>query len=109
MQRTRRGAQECAQLGVGVRLAIIAIDVLQQGRQPGECGFVDATMLRDALMRALLQLIERPARFRHSNDRDIQIVSLDEGLERGEDLLIRQVSRRSKKYDGIRFHTSFIA
>jgi hypothetical protein len=80
------------QLIVGRGVLIVAVDVLEQSRQPGKSIVVDTTEILQTVMRSLTQLLQGPARARYADDRDIKVAALNQPLQRREDLFVSQVA-----------------
>jgi hypothetical protein len=74
------------------RVGIVAVDIAQQLAQPVEILGVEHSVLLDAVVGTLTELIEVPARFRHANDRYGQVPGSHHRLERRKDLLERQIA-----------------
>ena len=74
----------------------------QIGEKLGEGGIVHTAVACHTVARPLLELIQVPTRFRNSDDRNFQIVMLDQPLQRRENLLVSQVPGRAEKDQRIR-------
>src|SRR5205823_8875516 len=61
-----------------------------------------APVLLDAVMGALAQVVDTPARRRHADHGDAQVAPLRHRVERGEDLLVREVSGRPEEDKRVR-------
>ena len=61
----------------------------------------EPAMFFQAVFRACLHLVEIPSRFGHANDRHVQVAALDHGLQRGENLLVGQVSCRAEENQSV--------
>src|SRR5262249_40921541 len=84
------------------RVLIVAVHVAQQAAQPIERGRVDAAVLVEAVLGSGAELLEAPAGLCHTDDRHVEMTALQHGLERGKDLLVREVARRAEEYEGVR-------
>ena len=73
VQRPLRTSQNLAQLGEGRRIAVIAVHVLEQGRQLRERRLVQAAVRGDAVAGARLELVEIPSGFRNSDDGNVRL------------------------------------
>ena len=102
MQRAKSPAEMFTQLRVRPRLAIIAIHVLQQGGQLGECALVNAAVLGNALACAYSKLVKSPPRFRHADNRYVESVSFDQSLKRWKDLFVRKIPNCTEENNRIR-------
>src|SRR6266567_5236919 len=60
-------------------------------------------MVLEAVARPIAQLVQGPAGAGHADDRRIQMAPPDQRLQRGEDLLVGQIARRTEKNEGVRF------
>ena len=85
----------------GRRVLIVAVDVLKQSGQFGERRTVQASVLLDAFLRPRAQLVERPARLGHADDRHSEVAALGHRLQRGEDLLVCQIARRPEEHERV--------
>ena len=101
MQRALGQAQGVAEALVGVRVAVVAVNILEPLGQPLERRFVHPTVLLQAVSRSRPKLLQVPARLRHSNHRHVQPPGLGQPLERGENLLVGQVARRAKEHQRV--------
>src|SRR5579872_6294199 len=67
-----------------------------------ECGFIDAAgAMSQTVACPVFQLFDRPAGFGYADDRDIQVSFPDHRLQRGEKILVGQISGSSEKYQGV--------
>jgi hypothetical protein len=104
-RQVERGAADFAQFRLqrlergGV--VVVAIDIPQSAAQLVERRRVDAAMRLETFAGPLFQLIKIPARFRHADDRRLQMPALDHRLQGGKDLLVRQIPGRAKKHERI--------
>ena len=86
----------------GRRISVIAVDKAKQRRELVEGRAVDAAAVRlQAVLCTGPELIEAPPRLRDTDDRHVQMPALHHRLERREDLLVREVSRRAEEDQGI--------
>ena len=84
-------------------VAIVAADVVHQPGKLVEHLVVDlADGLLDAVAGPLAQLVDGPVVERHADHRLVQGAAPDHGVERGKDLLVRQVSCRAEKDERVR-------
>ena len=58
-------------------------------------------MLSDTIAGARLKLVEVPTGFSDSDDGNRQVVAFYESLQRGEDLLIGEISGSAEEYESI--------
>ena len=92
----------CFELGEGGRIGVVAIDIAQLRRQLLEATGVEvAAALLDAVARALLQLVQGPARARHADDGNVEAVAADHGIERRKDFLVGQIAGGAEKNEGV--------
>ena len=96
-----RRAEFAAQGLKGREVVVVAIDVAQQAIKFAERNFVDAAVLDDALAGTGAELIDVPARLGDADHRHIQAARFGECLERGENLLVRQITGGAKEHEGI--------
>ena len=101
VQRSAGAAELALELGEGLTVGIVAVDVAQEPLELGEGAAVDAPVLLQAFLGPLLQLVEVPARLRHADDRDVERARLHHRLEAGEDLLVGEVARRPEEDERI--------
>jgi len=85
-------AKRRAQLLVGGGVFVVAVDITEQRRQPGEGGLVDAAVCFEALAGARAQLVEVPAGKRDADDWHVEAATFHQRLEGWEDLLVGQVA-----------------
>ena len=105
VRRMLRAAERLAQRREGGRVAVVAVDVLEQRHELRERGLVDAAaVLLQARARPLHELLGRPARLGDADDRDVEVAPLDHALERGKDLLVGQVAGRAEEDQGVGGH-----
>ena len=103
VERPLGAAQRLAQPIERVRIFVVAVDVAKQTRELGEGGRVDTAAVRlEAVARARAKLIEVPARLGHADDGHVEATTLDQGLQRREDHLVRQVAGRAEEDQRVR-------
>ena len=85
----------------GRRILVVPIDVAKQAGQLVERRPVEAAVLLDALPRSRAQLVERPAGLGDANDRHVEVAALGHRLQRGEDLLVRQIARGPEEHERV--------
>ena len=102
MQRPLRIDERLMQAVVRGLIVVIAVDVLKTRSQFSEGIGVESAVLLDAVASPVLQLIQVPAGLRHSDDRHIQVATLDHCLQRRKNLLVRQISGGPEKNKRIR-------
>ena len=107
VQRPLRLAQRLAQLGEGLRVGVVAVDVLQPCRKLVEHRLVELLAvllgrLPHAVERALAQLLHRPAGQRHADHRHLQVAVARHRQQRREDLLVGQVAGGAEENQCIR-------
>src|ERR1043166_6081083 len=101
--RTFRFSQSLPQLLEGRRVGVVAVDVLESLGQACEGLLVyPAAVFLDTGPRPLEQLLTRPARLGHADDRDIERSALHHALQCWKNLLVGEVSRRPEKDQGVR-------
>src|SRR5262249_28246017 len=61
-----------------------------------------AAVFGDAVARAVAQVVHRPLRRRHTDDRHVELVVLHHRIQRGEDLLAREIARHAEEHQRIR-------
>ena len=98
----RRVSELASQRLEGCRVPVVAVDVAKQARQLGERGPVQAAVLLDALLRPRAQLVEGPAGLGDTDDRYLELSALRHRLQRGKDLLVRQIAGRPEEYKRVR-------
>ncbi len=92
-------AERFAQRGERFRLAIVAVDVAQELREARKGRFVDAVLAcLEAVANPLAQVLDARAAACHADDGDIEDPMADEALQRGKNLLVREVAGDAK-YD----------
>ena len=83
------------------RVLVVPVDVLKQSGQLVERGPVETAVLLDTVLRPRAHLVQRPARLRHPDHRNIELPALGHRLERGKDLLVREIARGSEKHERV--------
>ena len=101
VERTAGAAERRADPGVGRRIRVVTLDVLQEIQQLRECGRIDAAVLLEAVARALAQLLEVPAGARNADHRNRELAATDKRLQRGKDLLMGEITGRTKEHERI--------
>ena len=96
-----RPAQLVAQLLKGRRIAVVAVNVPQAAAQAGKTVRLESAIPLDAVLGARLQLLQRPAGFRHADDRHLEIALLGERLKRGKYFLVREIAGGSEKHQRV--------
>jgi hypothetical protein len=97
-------AERRAESGERGRIPIVSVDVPQQRQEGGKGRLVDATaVFLQARARPVVQLLDRPARPGHPDNRSGEVVTLDHALQRGEDLLVGEVARGAEEDQRVRF------
>ena len=98
-----RRAKFFSHLGKRRGIVIVAIHIAQQRVELGKAGGVEAAMLLNAVLRPCSELVECPARLGDANYRHMQFVLLCQCLQRGKDLFVGKVARRSKENQCVRY------
>ena len=80
---------------------VVAVDVAQALGEGGERALVDAAVVLEAVPRALLELLEPPARAGHAHHRHVQRAAAGQALERGEDLLVGEIAGGAEEDEGV--------
>ena len=83
------------------RVLVVAVDVAQQAAQRVERRGIEPAVLLEAVLGAGLELVERPAGLRHADDRHVEVAALHHRLQRGKDLLVREVAGRAEEHEGV--------
>ncbi len=85
------------------RVVVVAVDVAQQARQLGERVLVvdAAAVFGDAVAGAFPEVVDRPRRRRDADHRHVELALLHHRVERGEDLLVREVTRHPEEHEGV--------
>src|SRR5262245_38303342 len=97
-----RVAERFAQRSEGFRLAVIAVDVAHALQEVRVSVVVDAVPAPfKAVVNSLAQSLGRAAA-RDADDGHVELPVLHETLQRGEDLLVREVARDTEDYERIR-------
>ena len=63
---------------------------------------IESAVVFHAILRALLELLQIPSGFGEPDDRDLQFPALGQLLQRGKNLLVRQVAGGTEEYQRIR-------
>src|SRR6185295_17413964 len=85
-----------------VRIAVVAVDVLEPGGEGAERGGIEPAVFGDAALRALEELIARESGLGDADDRDVERTPPGHRLERRKDLLIGEVAGRAEEDQGVR-------
>ena len=75
MQGVLCGPEFLAQLTERRSVSVVAVDVLEHLAEPGEGVGIETAILLDAVQSPLLELVERPSRFRDADDWHIQLAT----------------------------------
>jgi len=102
VQRSHGTAQSLFQVLVGRGVAVIAVDIAQLLAEPGERILVNAAILLQAVARTLAQLVQGPASAGHFDDGHIQLAAPNQGLQRGKNVLVRQIAGGAEEDEGVR-------
>ena len=102
VQRPLGGAEGLAQLRKRRRVAVIAVDVIQQGAKLRVRRRVQAAVLFEAVLGPRFELIERPFGPTHADDRHVEMAAPDHRLQGRKDLLVRQVAGGAEEDERIR-------
>src|SRR5262249_56648095 len=82
---------------MGRRMGEIAMGVAESGLEVRERLGEEPAVLRHAVARTGPQLVERPLRLRHADDGHVEMSAAGHRLKGGEDLLVREVTRRAEE------------
>src|SRR5262249_60778613 len=63
---------------------------------------VEPAVLVEAVLGPGPELFEVPTRLRHADHRHVEVAALHHRLQRGKDLLVREITRRAEEYERIR-------
>src|SRR5262249_39594909 len=96
--RTLGGAELFANGLERARLPVVAIDVAQQPAQLRERHGIESAVLLDAVAGSRPELVQRPARFRHADDRHIEMAAFHHRLQSGKDFLVGEIARRAEEH-----------
>ncbi len=96
-------AQLLAHLLESRRIGIVTVDVAQDTHQLLETFRIQATVMFHAVFGALFQLVEVPAGFGDPNDWDIELSTLGQLLQGGENFFMCQIANGTKKYKSVRY------
>ena len=80
-------------------VVVVAVDVVQLRRQLGEGVLVDAAVVLEAVAGAFAQLFDGPAGAGHADHRHVELAARDHGLQRGEDLLVREIAGGAEEHE----------
>ncbi len=98
-----RFAELLAQLGECGGIVVVAIDIAQQVHQSLLHLWIAATVVLQAVRRALLELIQIPSGLRDADDWDVQAFVAHQSKQRWEDLLVSQIAGGAEEDDGVRW------
>ena len=102
MQGALRITQRRSQRDIGVRAVVVALDVLQPRCQLGERCLVHGPTLLHAASRVGAKPLQRPRGARHADHRHEQLFPEGHRVERGENLLEREIPCRPEEYQRVR-------
>src|SRR5262249_25565330 len=83
------------------RVLVVAVDIAQKAAQPVEGRGIEPAVLLEAVLGASPELFKIPAGLRHADDRHVEVTGLHHRLQRGKDLLVREVAGRAEEGEGI--------
>ena len=83
------------------RVFVVPIHVLKQSAQLCERVTIQASVLLDAVLRPCAQLVEGPAGLGHADHRHIKVAALGHRLQRGKDLLVREIARGPEEHERV--------
>ena len=95
-------AELLANVGEGLRILIVPIDIAQLGKEQREARWVQAAVFLDAVLRALLELFEVPSGLGNTDYRASKFSSLGQLLQGGKDLFVSEVAGGTKKHQRVR-------
>ena len=101
---TLRQSQRLLQLGEGLRIRVVAVNIAQQSGQFCETLLVVVAALLHAVARALGELLQAPSAARHPDYWDMKSAPAHHGVERGKNFLVRQIAGGAKEHKGIGFN-----
>ena len=101
VRRLLRIAQFPAQLLKSRRIGIVAVNVVQAAAQAAKSVRVKTTIPFDAVPRARLELVERPAGFGDTDNRDVEIAAFGQRLQGGKYFLMGEIPGSAKKYQRV--------
>src|SRR4029079_14807671 len=82
---------------------VVPADVAKERAELRErCGIHSVLVLLETVAGAGLQLLETPPFARHADDGHVEMPAADHRLERGEDVLVGEVTRRAEQHERIR-------
>ena len=99
-------AEFLANVGEGLRILIVPIDIAQLGKELRKARRVQAAVFLDAVLRALLELFEVPPGLGNANYRAGKFSSPGQLLQGGKDLFVSEVAGGTKKHQRIRIRRS---
>ncbi len=100
---------ECATQGVECGgVLIVTGHVLKALREPPKRLRIQVSMRGDAFSRTRAQLFDRPVPPRDADDRDVQMAAASHRVQRGKDLLVGEIARRSEQDQGVRVRLSHV-
>ena len=83
------------------RVLVVAVDVAQQTAQGVERRGIHPSVLLEAVVGPGPELFEVPARLRHADDRHVEVAALHHRLQRGKDLLVREIAGRAEEHERV--------
>src|SRR6266404_1678226 len=101
MERPPGRPERLAQKVICRWFSIIAVNILELGRELVKGFLIHFSMMLQTVSRPLPQLLKAPPRLGDSNDRDIEVTMLDQFVQSGENLLIGEVSSGTEKNESI--------
>ncbi len=101
-------AERLSQRGEGCRILVVSVDVAKPAGELVERGPVQSAILLDAVLRPRAQLVERPVGLGDADDRDLELAALGHRLQRGKNLLERQIARRSEEHERVRMYVGHL-
>ena len=86
----------------GGGIIVVAVDIPKQSGEFFEGSGIEPAVLLEAVLGSGLQLIQIPACLGHADDRHVEVAAFQHRLQRGENLLVGKVARRSEKDERVR-------
>src|ERR1700745_4107388 len=87
--------------GERFRILIVSVNVAEQAQELLQRSRIDSAVLLQAIVCPCLELIERPASFRYSNDRNIEMTSFYHRLQCRKYLFVSEVPGRTKEHQRV--------
>src|SRR5690606_34517771 len=94
-------AQDAVQLFEGRRVIVVAVDVVEALSEHLERSGVEPAVLAHARLGACDQLLPSPPGTTHTNHGKVELSAASHGLQRGEDLLVGEVSGGAEEHQCI--------